>query len=798
MLISQNAVHNVKTQGMHISHSFPILSSPHMYNILSSGLYSDKLGAVMREPGCNACDSHVMAGTPQLPIEVKLPTALSPSFYIKDWGVGLTDEEVRQVYTSYGKSTKQAITDVVGAFGLGSKAPFAYTALNSEEAGGFTVVAVKNGIKNIYTCYFDESGIPTAAQTYSGPADEDWPHGVMVTFPVRPADFVSFHQSAVNIFQWFPVQPRVLGLSLPLQPAQFSISTDFFGLGRREGAAVIMGGVRYPLDRTRISGLTPQETCLLDSGIHLFLPIGTVMMTPSREALQYFSDTAQKLRPYFNAAIVWIMQDIRNATAEFGQNQTWRGKREFINALKGYNTAMANTFEAFLKVSVDVAPALLTTAECTGLLRDRIPTVPVPSWVGASTPYSIVRVIASTKGGSCMSIKDGKFIKNKKEYDALLSANTQTHIVFSNSDHIDARIALARNAGLIENILLLKVPSKRHWAEAESYAQKIAMCPELRGIPMLGTAELSLPDAIRQRKEAQKASRTNKSTTIRTRLSSLLMYLPISGRIVELKELSDIQESPTKLYVVSRSTSIERGVFVNKGEDNRTYSVPLNAFTEVWASVQRIAHYLSLPLDGVVVVGSEREAKRLQLSDGGFQPLLAWLETNLEQHRLQLAQLDKNRSCFPAINFGAPLFAPAAYGVLGIVGWLSVHNTAYFEELKERFALSASFTELTQICIKCSEPAQVLQQNRELFSALETLNRVIQGEFTCYTSSRVMYSELSMRAKLALVPTWHLLNIPEIYKVLQSPHPHLAYPLIETALAILDLHRTGSAPLVPS
>jgi len=64
---------------------FRIRNSAKAFNILSSGLYANKIKAIIRELSCNAIDSHTAAGTTQ-PFEVHLPTTLEPWFSIRDFG----------------------------------------------------------------------------------------------------------------------------------------------------------------------------------------------------------------------------------------------------------------------------------------------------------------------------------------------------------------------------------------------------------------------------------------------------------------------------------------------------------------------------------------------------------------------------------------------------------------------------------------------------------------------------------------------------------------------------------------
>ena len=79
---------------------FRIRNSAKAFNILSSGLYANKIRAIIRELSCNAVDSHVAAGKAGVPFEVHLPNSLDPFFSIRDFGTGLTHEQVTNIYTT--------------------------------------------------------------------------------------------------------------------------------------------------------------------------------------------------------------------------------------------------------------------------------------------------------------------------------------------------------------------------------------------------------------------------------------------------------------------------------------------------------------------------------------------------------------------------------------------------------------------------------------------------------------------------------------------------------------------------
>jgi len=173
------------------AHSFTVKTGAKMFQMLSSGIYSDKVRAVIRELSTNAFDSHVDNGCVDRPFDVQLPTKLDPQFRLRDYGIGLDDVQVRGehvcpldcghtmlyddidpdqkvpcpncstadrsvymelkqgIYTTYFMSDKDDRDDVVGCFGLGSKSPLAYT-------DNFTITVWKNGIKRVYNQFLNE------------------------------------------------------------------------------------------------------------------------------------------------------------------------------------------------------------------------------------------------------------------------------------------------------------------------------------------------------------------------------------------------------------------------------------------------------------------------------------------------------------------------------------------------------------------------------------------------------------------------------------------------------------------
>ena len=162
---------------------FRIRNSAKAFNILSSGLYANKIRAIIRELSCNAVDSHIAAGKQDTPFDVHLPNQLEPWFSIRDYGTGLNHDQVTNIYTTYFESTKTNSNDFIGALGLGSKSPFSYT-------DNFTVTAIQNGRKGIYSAFINDVGVPSIALMNEEQVTE--PNGVEVKFSVN--DRYDFHK----------------------------------------------------------------------------------------------------------------------------------------------------------------------------------------------------------------------------------------------------------------------------------------------------------------------------------------------------------------------------------------------------------------------------------------------------------------------------------------------------------------------------------------------------------------------------------------------------------------------------
>jgi hypothetical protein len=290
--VNEVVLSNVGTTG-----EFRIRNSAKAFAILSSGLYSNKIKAIIRELSCNAVDSHVGAGKADVPFEVHLPTFLEPWFAVKDFGLGLDGHQVVNIYTTYFESTKTDSNEFIGALGLGSKSPFSYTE-------NFTVTAIKNGIKRIYSAFINEVGVPSIAEMSEELTDEG--NGVEVKFSVTDRyDYNSFRNEAHNVFTWFEHKPTITGVD------NFEHSTTPYleknivpGVHTIKGRScvAVMGNISYPLDNIpEAEKHFGDLRHLLDCGLVLEFGIGDLDFAASREQLSYIPLTIKSIRDKLEA-----------------------------------------------------------------------------------------------------------------------------------------------------------------------------------------------------------------------------------------------------------------------------------------------------------------------------------------------------------------------------------------------------------------------------------------------------------------------------------------------------------------
>jgi hypothetical protein len=301
---------NVEKSPTMVESKFRIKTTAKAFKILSDGLYSDKKKAIVRELSTNAFDSHVMAGKRDTPFQVHLPNDLEPWFSVKDWGTGLSDEDINNIYTTYFESNKTGSNDVTGCLGLGSKSPFCYV-------DSFTVSSRHGGVERIYNAFINEDGVPSIAKMGEMPTTEE--NGLEVKLAVGEEDFAEFESKAAEALSWFAVLPKVVGVQdFQFISCEYYIRKPSYGIhkGTHRGSYIVMGNVAYPFSANQLDPnykhLTTEERSLIDYGLDLFMNIGDVDMSASRESLQFNSITIENVKKTIKAVRADLITEVES------------------------------------------------------------------------------------------------------------------------------------------------------------------------------------------------------------------------------------------------------------------------------------------------------------------------------------------------------------------------------------------------------------------------------------------------------------------------------------------------------
>ena len=295
---------DIMTVGALKTKAISISANAKAYRLIFGQIYPDIIKAIVRELFTNAWDSQKVAGTLSTPIEIHLPTPFEPWFSIRDFGTGMSEEIIDDVYTRVFESTKDDSDEEAGMFGMGSKTPLGYT-------DSFAITSYVNGMMYAYSIYINKAGEAELALQYKGETEE--PNGVYVQVSVKNEDFDSFKNhaetfalhagTAININR-----ERVLNTRAELMSGEnwtLYEENDKFD----DVMYIRMGCVLYRLDTTMMFDNLPEAAGwrrleyneqqqirkLFNMSVIIDFNIGDFQVTGSREDIIYDSVSASKI-----------------------------------------------------------------------------------------------------------------------------------------------------------------------------------------------------------------------------------------------------------------------------------------------------------------------------------------------------------------------------------------------------------------------------------------------------------------------------------------------------------------------
>lgn len=251
--------------------------------LLTSNLYSKPLESFLRETVANAYDSHIEAGTEEYIL--LLIEEISYKTYrisIRDYGTGVSPERFDAIYKNIGSSTKRESNDFIGMFGIGR-----FSCLSCADVANVT--SYYQGKKYSYVMYKNGGGINIDQISV---IEGDYKSGLEVSIEYTTYDIMSFIKAIkrLSMFEKLHISYKEgdsgycgdnYRLKKTVDDFNSRIVTHFktFSVcSLIDYPCYKVGNVLYECENLKIA---------TRGGIAIDLPMGSVDITPNREALQY-------------------------------------------------------------------------------------------------------------------------------------------------------------------------------------------------------------------------------------------------------------------------------------------------------------------------------------------------------------------------------------------------------------------------------------------------------------------------------------------------------------------------------
>lgn len=263
-----------------IGMSLDLDSAQILMQMLSKNLYSDSIGSTVRECASNALDSHRRAGVDKpIVVSLKVNASSNYEFSVEDFGIGLDADDVKNIISKYGKSTKRNSATELGMMGLGFKAPLAYSS-------SFYFVCRKDGMERKYMMYEGED-TNTIDLLYEKPTTEA--NGVKVIVPI--ADNYDKRQFENKIKEQLAYFESVY-FDCPGMDNNFLIHRaedfQFSELANDGKMHICLDNVYYPMDFEKL-GI---DNIYFPVGLRFSLTDG-IFPTPNRESIRYTKEAKE-------------------------------------------------------------------------------------------------------------------------------------------------------------------------------------------------------------------------------------------------------------------------------------------------------------------------------------------------------------------------------------------------------------------------------------------------------------------------------------------------------------------------
>lgn len=326
---------SLKTNAKQVkSQEFGIGDASVVIEILRNRLYRHPIRTLTQEYISNARDANREIKAKK-PIEVTLPTQLSPTFKVRDFGPGVDPDRMQNVFVLYGASTKRSTNDQTGGFGIGAKSAWSYT-------DSFTIVTFVNGTRRVYVAHTGVNNNGRLDLIETNKTNE--PNGTEIQIAVNPEDLRDF-QDAIFRATYFwqdsekpiykgivpeDVPERVKGIAIEnLEIMENQLLPSCFNKWGRNNHYLLIDGIPYEIENQffdKIDALHDLNN-LVRGALFINLPNGAVEISASRESIADSTVTTD--------ALINESNYLRNKVVEYIKTQ-FKGIKDVFEYISKY------------------------------------------------------------------------------------------------------------------------------------------------------------------------------------------------------------------------------------------------------------------------------------------------------------------------------------------------------------------------------------------------------------------------------------------------------------------------------
>ena len=322
-----------------IKMSLDLDSTGFIMQMLSKSLYSDPIGSLIRESVSNALDSHRKIKTTS-PIIVNFESIEGKyEFSVEDKGIGLNHEDVVNIISKYGKSTKRNDNTQIGGWGLGIKSPLAYN-------NSFFLVCRKDGVERKYMMYEGEDK-NSIDLLYESKTTES--NGVKIIVPVDYSDRWDFINKIKEQLCYF----QNVYFNVPDISNDFTISREkdfqYSTLCPDNYLHMTLDDVYYPLDYKAL-GI---ERIKFPVALKFSLTDG-IYPLPNRESIRYTKESIELIKAKITALADYYVniynKEVKDCNNPLDYYKALRNDNKYVSI--GTKSYSINELSAFYNIPV--------------------------------------------------------------------------------------------------------------------------------------------------------------------------------------------------------------------------------------------------------------------------------------------------------------------------------------------------------------------------------------------------------------------------------------------------------------